>query len=111
MRKRGLLAMTAVRLVPLAPFAVVNMMAGAIRIRPTHFVFGTALGILPGTLTATVLGDQLFAALRDPRLIIPLAVAVVVALGALLAVATWMVRRWLFADSPDSHGNRPRPID
>jgi phosphatidylserine/phosphatidylglycerophosphate/cardiolipin synthase-like enzyme/uncharacterized membrane protein YdjX (TVP38/TMEM64 family) len=111
MRKRGLLAMTAVRLVPLAPFAVVNMMAGAIRIRPTHFVFGTALGILPGTLTATVLGDQLFAALRDPRLINPLAVAVVVALGALLAVATWMVRRWLFADSPDSHGNRPRPID
>lgn len=111
MRRRGLLAMTAVRLVPLAPFAVVNMMAGAIRIRPSHFVVGTALGILPGTLTATVFGDQLFAALRDPRLINPLAVAVVLALGCLLVAATWMVRRWLFADSPDSHGNRPRPID
>jgi uncharacterized membrane protein YdjX (TVP38/TMEM64 family) len=111
MRKRGLLAMTAVRLVPLAPFAVVNMMAGAIRIRPWHFVLGTALGILPGTLTATVFGDQLFAALRDPRLINPLAVAAVVALGLLLVAATWTVRRWLFADSPDSHGKRPRPID
>jgi phosphatidylserine/phosphatidylglycerophosphate/cardiolipin synthase-like enzyme/uncharacterized membrane protein YdjX (TVP38/TMEM64 family) len=111
MRKRGLLAMTAVRLVPLAPFAVVNMMAGAIRIRPWHFVIGTALGILPGTLTATVLGDQLFAALRDPRLIDPVAIAVVVALVGLLVAATWLVRRWLFADSPDSHGNRPRPID
>jgi phosphatidylserine/phosphatidylglycerophosphate/cardiolipin synthase-like enzyme/uncharacterized membrane protein YdjX (TVP38/TMEM64 family) len=111
MRKRGLLAMTAVRLVPLAPFAVVNMMAGAIRIRPAHFVLGTAFGILPGTLTATVLGDQLFAALRDPRLINPVALVVVVALAGLLAAATWLVRRWLFAGSPDSHGNRPRPID
>jgi uncharacterized membrane protein YdjX (TVP38/TMEM64 family) len=97
--------------VPLAPFAVVNMTAGAIRIRPLHFVVGTAVGILPGTLTATVFGDQLFAALRDPRLVDPLAVAAVVALGGLLVAATWLVRRWLFADSPDSHGTRPRPID
>jgi uncharacterized membrane protein YdjX (TVP38/TMEM64 family) len=111
MRRRGLLAMIAVRLVPLAPFAVVNMTAGAIRIRPLHFVVGTAVGILPGTLTATVFGDQLFAALRDPRLVDPLAVAAVVALGGLLVAATWLVRRWLFADSPDSHGTRPRPID
>jgi phospholipase D1/2 len=111
MRKRGLLAMTAVRLVPLAPFAVVNMMAGAIRIQPAHFVIGTALGILPGTLIATVFGDQLFAALRDRRLVDPLAVTAIVALGALLLTATWLIRRWLFADSPDSHGNRPRPID
>ncbi|HEU4626436.1 MAG TPA: VTT domain-containing protein [Steroidobacteraceae bacterium] len=111
MRKRGLLAMTAIRLVPLAPFAVVNMMAGAIRIQPMHFVVGTAFGILPGTLIATVFGDQLFAALRDPRLVDPFAIAAVVVLGALLAVSTWFVRRWLFADSPDSHGNRGRPID
>ena len=111
MRRRGLLAMVAVRLVPLAPFAVVNMTAGAIRIRPLHFIIGTAIGILPGTLIATVFGDQLFAALRDPRLVDPLAVAAVVALGGLLVAATWLVRRWLFADSPDSHGTRPRPID
>lgn len=111
MRRRGLLAMIAVRLVPIAPFAVVNMMAGAIRIRPMHFLIGTAVGILPGTLIATVFGDQLFAGLRDPRAIDPLAIAAIVGLAALLSVATWMVRRWLFADSPDSHGTRPRPID
>src|SRR5262249_42996528 len=81
MRRRGLLAMIAVRLVPLAPFAVVNMTAGAIRIRPLHFVLGTAIGILPGTLIATVFGDQLFAALRDPRLVDPLAIGAVFALG------------------------------
>jgi uncharacterized membrane protein YdjX (TVP38/TMEM64 family) len=111
MRRRGLIAMTAVRLVPLAPFAVVNMTAGAIRIRPWHFIVGTAIGILPGTLIATVFGDQLFAGLRDPRSINPWAVVAIVALGGLLGAATWMVRRWLFADSPDAHGTRPRPID
>jgi phospholipase D1/2 len=106
-----LLAMTAVRLVPLAPFAVVNMTAGAIRIRALHFIVGSAIGILPGTLIATVFGDQLFAGLRDPRAINPWAVVALVALAAVLGMATWMVRRWLFADSPDAHGNRPRPID
>jgi phospholipase D1/2 len=110
MRRRGLLAMTAVRLVPMAPFAVVNMVAGAIRIRPWHFVVGTAIGILPGTLVATIFGDQLFAGLRDPRSIDPLSVLAILALGGLLAAATWLVRRWLFADTPESHA-RPRPID
>jgi uncharacterized membrane protein YdjX (TVP38/TMEM64 family) len=111
MRQRGLLAMTAVRLVPIAPFAVVNMVAGAIRIRAWHFMVGTAIGILPGTLVATLFGDQLFAGLRDPRSIDPMSVVAILALGALLAGATWMVRRWLFSNSPDSHGTRPRPID
>jgi phospholipase D1/2 len=111
MRRRGLLAMTAVRLVPLAPFAVVNMVAGAIRIRPWHFIVGTAIGILPGTLVATIFGDQLFAGLRDPRSIDPLSILAIVALAALLSAATWMVRRWLFANSPESHVPRPRPID
>jgi phospholipase D1/2 len=111
MRRRGLLAVVAVRLVPIAPFAVVNMMAGAIRIRPWHFVVGTAIGILPGTLVATIFGDQLFAGLRDPRAVDPMSIVAILALGGLLAAATWMVRRWLFADSPESHATRPRPID
>jgi phospholipase D1/2 len=110
MRRRGLIAMTAVRLVPLAPFAVVNMVAGAIRIRPWHFLVGTAIGILPGTLIATIFGDQLFAGLRDPRSIDPMSVLAIVALGGLLAGATWLVRRWLFADTAEPHG-RARPID
>ena len=66
LRQRGLVAMTALRLVPLAPFAVEGVIAGAIRITLRDFMLGTALGMLPGTLAATVFGDQLEAALRDP---------------------------------------------
>jgi uncharacterized membrane protein YdjX (TVP38/TMEM64 family) len=92
MRERGLLAMTAVRLVPLAPFAVVNAVAGAIHVRLWHFTLGTAIGILPGTLVATVFGDQLADGLRDPRSI---NLWVIAAAVILLGSATWLVRRWL----------------
>ena len=66
MESRGLLAVTLVRLVPVAPFPVVNLVMGAMRVKPWHFVAGTFLGMLPGMLAATVLSDQLAAALEDP---------------------------------------------
>jgi phospholipase D1/2 len=93
MRERGLLAMTAVRLVPLAPFGVVNIVAGAIRIRWWHFLLGSALGVLPGTLVATIFGDQLATALRDPHSINLWLIATA---AVVLTTATWLVRRWLF---------------
>jgi phospholipase D1/2 len=94
LRRRGLIAMTALRLVPLAPFAVLGLVAGAIRVKLWHFTLGTALGMLPGTATTILLGDQIETALRDPGEINywPVAGAVLVLVGAAFAV-----RRWLFS--------------
>jgi uncharacterized membrane protein YdjX (TVP38/TMEM64 family) len=92
LRNRGLLAMTAVRLVPIAPFVVEGLVAGAIRIRPWDYLGGTFLGMLPGVLTATVFGDQLETALRDPSQI---NYAVIGGVILLFVVGTLMVRRWL----------------
>ena len=64
--RKGLVAVTLVRLVPVAPFPVVNVVMGAMRVKLWHFVLGTFLGMLPGMLAATVLSDQLAAALEDP---------------------------------------------
>ena len=64
--RKGLVAVTLVRLVPVAPFPVVNLVMGAMRVKLWHFVLGTFLGMLPGMLAATVLSDQLAAALEDP---------------------------------------------
>ncbi|MBC7983238.1 MAG: VTT domain-containing protein [Candidatus Obscuribacterales bacterium] len=91
LRHRGLLAMIALRLVPVAPFAVEGVVAGAVRIKLWHFMLGTAIGMLPGTLTTTVLGDQLEAALEDPSTVNYWMVG-----GAVLlfALAIWFVRRW-----------------
>jgi phospholipase D1/2 len=93
LRKRGLLAVTALRLVPLAPFAVEGLVAGAIRIRLWHFMAGSFLGILPGMLATTVFGDQLETALRDPSAINYWLLA---AVAIVLTIATLAVRRWLF---------------
>ena len=103
LRQRGLLAMTAVRLVPIAPFAVESIVAGAIRIKPSHLVLGTFFGMLPGTLTATVFGHQIEAALRDPARLNYWLIGGVV---ALFAVGTLLVRRWLKRMTPAAGGAR-----
>jgi phosphatidylserine/phosphatidylglycerophosphate/cardiolipin synthase-like enzyme/uncharacterized membrane protein YdjX (TVP38/TMEM64 family) len=92
LRHRGLFAMTALRLVPLAPFAVEGVVAGAIRIKLFDFMMGTFLGMLPGTLAATVFGDQLAIALHDPSALNPWLIGAV-AVG--LIAATLYVRHWL----------------
>jgi phosphatidylserine/phosphatidylglycerophosphate/cardiolipin synthase-like enzyme/uncharacterized membrane protein YdjX (TVP38/TMEM64 family) len=91
LRQRGLIAVTALRLIPVAPFAVEGFVAGAVRIKLWHFLLGTFIGILPGTLAATVFADQLQTALRDTSQINWLLVAGV---AVVFAVAIWFVRRW-----------------
>jgi uncharacterized membrane protein YdjX (TVP38/TMEM64 family) len=63
LKKHGLIAMTLLRLVPIAPFAVEGFVAGAVHLKLWHLALGTAIGMLPGTLAATIFGDQLETAL------------------------------------------------
>jgi uncharacterized membrane protein YdjX (TVP38/TMEM64 family) len=92
LRRRGLIAMTALRLVPLAPFSVEGVMAGAIGIKLWHYTLGTALGMLPGTLAATVFSDQLKNAVgEDADKVNYWLLALVV---VLLVGGAWFVRRW-----------------
>jgi phospholipase D1/2 len=98
LRTRGLIAITALRLVPLAPFTVEGVVAGAVGIKLWHFMVGTAIGILPGTLAATVFGDQLQAALEDPARVNYWLIGGILAVMALM---TWWVRRWLMQPARD----------
>ncbi len=91
LRQRGLLAMTALRLVPVAPFAVEGVVAGAIRVKLWHYAVGTFLGMLPGALAATIFGGQIAAALEDSTRINWWLVGGIV---AALAVGVLGVRRW-----------------
>ncbi|MQM29713.1 MAG: phospholipase [Candidatus Accumulibacter phosphatis] len=92
LRRRSLSAMTALRLVPVAPFVVVGMCAAAIGIRVQPFLFGTLFGMLPGTLATTVFGDQLAALLDDPARI---NYGIIAAIVVLLVLTSLIVRRWL----------------
>jgi phospholipase D1/2 len=101
LRRRGLIAMTALRLVPLAPFSVEGVMAGAIRIKLWHYTFGTALGMAPGTLAATVFSDQLKNAVgEDADQVNYWLLGLVV---VLLAGGAWFVRRWFRREQKRLH--------
>jgi phospholipase D1/2 len=63
---RGLMAIAVVRLLPIAPFSVVNAVAGASRIRARDFFIGTAIGMAPGIAMTVVFVDRVTAAITDP---------------------------------------------
>lgn len=64
--QRGILAIIIVRMMPIAPFAIVNMIAGATHIRLRDFLLGTLIGMIPGALAITVFSDQIVQVLANP---------------------------------------------
>ncbi len=61
------------RLVPLFPFPVVNVVPGILNIKKSTFVIGTFFGIIPGSLTYAILGNGLgeaFSSGQPPNLAI-----------------------------------------
>jgi uncharacterized membrane protein YdjX (TVP38/TMEM64 family) len=103
LRRRGLLAAFAVRIVPAAPFAIEGMVAGAIRMKVRDYTLGTFLGMLPGTLTTTVFGNQIQTALEDPSRINYWLVGVVV---LFFVVLTLVVRRWFIRENQAAQHHR-----
>lgn len=64
--RNGIVAVATIRVVPVAPFTVINLVAGASRIRFRDFVIGTVAGMAPGVLAFSLLGHQLERTLRNP---------------------------------------------
>lgn len=64
--QRGVLTVFIVRLVPVAPFSVVNLVAGASNISLRDFVLGTILGMVPGILALALLSERIEAVIQAP---------------------------------------------
>jgi len=92
--KRGILAIITVRIVPVAPFAVLNLFAGAVHFRLRDFLIGTVIGMAPAVIAMTVFAEGLLSLIRQADLrAIALIFVGVLALGGL----AWLSRRWLRA--------------
>jgi phospholipase D1/2 len=66
--ERGVFAVAAIRLVPIAPFTLVNMAAGASKVRFADYLIGTAIGMAPGITTMSALGYQIWSIVTKPTL-------------------------------------------
>lgn len=88
----GILTVTVVRLLPIAPFGLVNLLAGALRIRPRDYWVGTALGMIPGIILTVTFAHQLAEVARAPRL--P-SIVLLVAMAAVVIAAAALVQRLL----------------
>ena len=86
------MAIAIIRLLPVAPFSVVNAVIGASHIRFKDFLIGTAIGMAPGIAITVIFVDRITAAVTDPG---PRTYAALAALAALLiGVAVYVRRRF-----------------
>jgi uncharacterized membrane protein YdjX (TVP38/TMEM64 family) len=90
--RRGLLAIVALRLAPVAPFPIVNMVAGASQIRLRDLLLGTAIGMAPSTLFIMFFTERIMAAFSQPS---GFGYALLAGSLLLLAAGAWGARRWL----------------
>ena len=89
---RGVLTVAIVRVLPLAPYSVVNYLGGAAHVRRRDFLIGTALGLAPGIALYALFADRALAVLIDPR---PSSFAWLALVAALLVGVMLLLRRWL----------------
>ena len=108
MSEKGILSVAAVRLVPVAPFTVVNLVAGASEIRYRDFFLGTLIPMAPGALAMSIFADRILYAASDPGI-----GSVSVAVGILLALilAGSILRKKLSSSriGPPAPGDRGAP--
>jgi uncharacterized membrane protein YdjX (TVP38/TMEM64 family) len=86
----GVVSMATVRLIPIAPFTVVNLVAGASQLRLRDCLLGTLIGMAPGTLVLTAFSAEAKRAVLDPGWG---TLSTVVAIGVLGAWGIWRLRR------------------
>ncbi len=89
--RKGIMSVVAIRFVPIAPFTLINLVAGISHIRYRDFFFGTILGMVPGLLVITALGNRIAEVLADPSTGQIALLAVVVCLWLAMSVGLQFV--------------------
>ncbi|MFY7865914.1 TVP38/TMEM64 family protein [Roseateles sp.] len=101
--RRGFWAVVTIRMVPIAPYAVVNMVAGATHIRLRDLLLGSAIGISPSMLAMAFFADWILAWLQHPEDLAWPALLLVLGLIVLLSVGLrWRGRQQAKTSSTDA---------
>jgi uncharacterized membrane protein YdjX (TVP38/TMEM64 family) len=88
----GIVAVATLRLLPIAPFTVVNIVSGAFKVPLRDYLLGSLLGLAPGILITNLFARQLASAIRNPGIgtaLILLALIIITVGGTV-----WLKRRF-----------------
>lgn len=103
----GVISVITVRVIPIAPFTVTNLVAGASHISFRDFALGNLLGLTPGILAIALFTDTLLASISEPNLpgfILLLTVVAIIATAA-IALKKWLAKH---RDGPGQGAPRRR---
>ena len=64
--QHGIISIVAIRIIPVAPFTLINLVAGASHFHFRDFIAGTTIGMLPGILAVSFLTDHALATIENP---------------------------------------------
>ena len=88
----GIVAVATLRLLPVAPFTVVNVVSGAFKVPLRDYILGSLLGLVPGILITNLFAQQFASAIRNPG------IGTVLILLALITITVggtvWLKRRF-----------------
>lgn len=90
--RRGIVTVVFLRVAPVAPFLLINLVSGASHVAFRDFLLGTLLGMVPGIAVMTLLGSSLMDLIQDPS---PLHIALMAGCLALWALVSVGLQRWV----------------
>jgi phospholipase D1/2 len=90
--RSGIIAVATLRLLPVAPFTIVNIVAGAFKIPLRDYILGSLLGLAPGILITNLFAHQFERAIRNPGIGMFLVLAALVVIT--ITGTAWLKRRF-----------------
>lgn len=95
LKDRSILTIATLRMMPIAPFTLVNLAAGAMSVKFSDYMLGTALGLAPGLTMMCIFGRQVRAFWNHPTITKALVgVAIIMVwIGVSVMLQRWLSRR------------------
>jgi uncharacterized membrane protein YdjX (TVP38/TMEM64 family) len=93
----GILAVASMRLLPVAPFTIVNVISGAFQVPFRQYILGSLIGLMPGILLINLFVHQMEDTIRNPG---AGSIALLVGLVVISGLGILLVRRKRGKDEP-----------
>lgn len=99
-KKAGIFGVTILRLIPVAPYSLVNIAAGISSVRFVDFILGTFFGFLPAFIVKGVVGDSLTQVFLNPTRQTVFYLSLGLFLWILLTISTYFItKKWRHRES------------